>query len=235
MTRAADQSDNAGFTLVEALIAVLLMSVIMAALASVTAQWLPSWDRGVGRLQRLEVAADGLERLAGDIAAAEIVSTGRNAPPLFDGGELSIAFVRTILNPNTAAGLEIVRIAEISDQRGPVLVRSTAPFTPNVTGVEAVSFVNPVALIRAPYRVTFSYAGSDRVWHDTWLQQTLLPRAVRIRLRDAATSTTLAVSTTALIHAELRASCVTQAGAAALCPELGGKGATPANAATGTQ
>ncbi len=68
MTRPTGQSDSAGFTLVEALIAVLLMSVIVAALASVTAQWLPSWDRGVERLQRVEVMADGLERLAGDVS-----------------------------------------------------------------------------------------------------------------------------------------------------------------------
>ena len=236
MTPTAAQSGNSGFTLVEALLAVLLMSIVMAALASVTAQWLPSWDRGVGRLQRIEAVADGLDRLAGDIAAAEIVSAGRNAPPLFDGGELSVAFVRTILSPNAAGGLEIVRIAELSDERGPVLVRSTAPFTPNVTGgADSISFVNPVALIRTPYRVTFSYAGPDRVWHDTWHQQTLLPRAVRVRLRDAATSTTLAVSTTALIHAELRASCIARTGAGAQCPELGGQGATAANAAVGTQ
>ena len=71
MTPTAAQSGNSGFTLVEALLAVLLMSIIMAALASVTAQWLPSWDRGVGRLQRIEAVADGLDRLAGDIAAAD--------------------------------------------------------------------------------------------------------------------------------------------------------------------
>jgi general secretion pathway protein J len=236
MTRSAAQSGNSGFTLVEALIAVLLMSIIMAALASVTAQWLPSWDRGIGRLQQIEALADGLDRLVADIAAAEIVSAGRNAPPLFDGGELSIAFVRTILNPNAAGGLEIVRIAEISNERGPVLVRSTAPFTPNVTGgAESVAFTNPVALIRAPYRVTFSYAGPDRVWQDTWHQQTLLPRAVRVRLRNAATSATVAASTTALIHAELRASCIARNGASPQCPELRGTGAAAANAPVGTQ
>jgi len=236
MTPTAAQSGNSGFTLVEALLALLLMSIVMAALASVTAQWLPSWDRGIGRLQQIETVADGLDRLAEDIAAAEIVSIGRDAPPLFDGGELSVAFVRTILNPNTAGGLEIVRIAEISDKRGPVLVRSTALFTPNVTGgADSVSFGNPVALIRAPYRATFSYAGTDRVWHETWHQQTLLPRAVRVRLRDGVTSTTLAVSTTALIHAELRASCVSRTGAGAQCPELGSQGTPAANAGGGTQ
>jgi general secretion pathway protein J len=241
MRRPAVWSDNGGFTLIEALLAVLLMSVIMAALATVTAQWLPSWDRGIGRLQRTEALATALDRLVGDIAAAEIVSSGpavQSALPFFDGGELSVAFVRTILTPNAARGLEIVRIAEVSDENGPVLVRSTAVFTPNLSGVaETIPFANPVALIRAPYRVTFSYAGPDRVWRNTWRQQAVLPRAVRVRLRDLATSMTLALSTTTLIHAELRASC-TRVGAVAACPELASQGVTAANVAgapAGTQ
>jgi general secretion pathway protein J len=124
----------------------------------------------------------------------------------------------------------------MSDERGPVLVRSTAPFTTNVTGgADSVSFVNPVALIRAPYRVSFSYAGTDRIWHETWHQQTLLPRTIRVRLRDAATSATLAASTTALIHAELHASCVSRTATTAQCPELGSQSAPAANVAAGTQ
>ncbi len=227
-------SNSAGFTLVEALLAALLMGVIMAALATVTAQWLPGWDRGILRLQRDEALAVGLDRLVGDIAAAEIVSSGHNAPPLFDGGELSVAFVRTILKPNAAGGLEIVRIAEITDDRGPVLVRSTAPFAPDMpAGVDTILFSSPVAMIRAPYRVAFSYAGPDRIWRDTWHQQTMLPRAVRVRVRDLATSTTLAVSTATVIHAELRASCIRPA-QVLQCPELASQGATAANDSSGT-
>lgn len=227
-------SGNAGFTLIEALLAILLMGVIMAALATVTAQWLPGWDRGIGRLQRVEALAVGLDRLVGDIAAAEIVSPGGgNDPPLFDGGELSVVFVRTILNPNAAGGLEIVRIGQTSDERGPVLVRSTAPFAPyqvDSGAVDAILFANPVSIIRGAYSVAFSYAGPDRVWHDTWHGQITLPRAVRVRLRDLATSATLAESTTALVRTELPASCVS-AKTVAACPQLGAQGVAAAAAA----
>lgn len=127
-----------------------------------------------------------------------------------------------------------MRIAEITDERGPVLVRSTAPFAPDVpAGVDTILFSSPVAMIRAPYRVAFSYAGPDRIWRDTWHQQILLPRAVRVRVRDLATSTTLAVSTATVIHAELRASCI-RAGAGAQCPELASQSGTAANASGGT-
>src|SRR5262245_38984581 len=53
---------TAGFTLLEALIATALMAIILAALATITAQWLPNWNRGLARLQRNEHMALGLDR-----------------------------------------------------------------------------------------------------------------------------------------------------------------------------
>jgi len=223
MRRPAASSANAGFTLVEALLAVLLMSVIVAALAMVTAQWMPSWDKGIARLRRVDALAVGLDRLTADLAAAEFVSAvdGSDAP-IFEGAELSVIFVRTTLSPNAESGLQVVRIAETSDERGPVLVRSTAPYPPNMTGARdtnSLLFSDPVVVIRAAVRVTFSYAGPDRVWRDAWHQEGVIPRAVRVRLRDIGTSTTLAVSTSTLVHAELPARC-TWARTVAECPAL---------------
>ena len=80
----------AGFTLVEALAAILLMGMILASLVAVTGQWLSGWNHGVARLQRTELVALSLERLAGDLAAAEFIAPNRKNPhPLFEGGELS--------------------------------------------------------------------------------------------------------------------------------------------------
>jgi hypothetical protein len=56
--------------------------------------------------------------------------------------------------------------------------------------------------------VTFSYAGPDRVWQDTWRAAVVLPRAVRLTVRRAATSEVLAVSTSTLIRSELPARCM---------------------------
>jgi general secretion pathway protein J len=220
MKRLACSSWNAGFTIVEALLATVMMAFILGALATVTAQWLPNWDRGFARAQRAELLAAGLERLLADLAAAEIVSVGRgNDGPVFDGTELSVTFVRTALGPNTSNGLEVVRIAEISNGRGPALVRMSAPFAPvtaGVLGTDQLNFSNPVVVIGAPYRVSFSYAGSDHMWRDTWHGAKQLPRAVRVSVRDAATSRTLAMSTSTLIHAEVPARCTWPT--AAECP-----------------
>ena len=87
------------------LIATLLMTVILAALATVTAQWLPNWNRGLDRVQRTERLALGLDRIAADLSAAEMIPTNvATSLPVFDGGELAVTFVRTAIGPNAGPG-----------------------------------------------------------------------------------------------------------------------------------
>jgi general secretion pathway protein J len=201
----------AGFTLVEALLATALMGAILAAIATVTAQWLPNWNRGFVRVQGTETLAAGLERIVADVAAAQFVTAGANIrQPVFDGTELSVTFLRTAIGPNTRPGLEVVRIAESPGEKGLMTVRTHARFVPmGQDGAEVQPApANPVVLIRAPYRVTFSYAGQDRVWRPAWRGEGELPAAIRVQLRDAATDRTLSVSTATLVHANMPADCV---------------------------
>jgi general secretion pathway protein J len=201
----------AGFTLIEALIATALMGAILAAIATVTAQWLPNWNRGMGNVQRTENLALGLERLIADVAAAEFIPGGREfLLPVFDGTELSMTFVRAALGPNTRSGLDLIRITEVGGDRGPTLVRTRARYVPVTAETlnDQPNFADPVVLLRAPYRVLFAYAGRDRVWRNTWRGANELPKAIRIQVRDAATDRLLSVSTSTLVHAEMPADCV---------------------------
>src|SRR5205823_3479418 len=121
----------AGFTLVEALLATALMGAILAAIATVTSQWLPNWNRGFTRVQGTQTLAVGLERIVADLAAAEFVTAGASIrQPVFDGTELSVTFLRTALGPNTRPGLELVRIMEIGDKQGLTTVRTRGQFLP---------------------------------------------------------------------------------------------------------
>jgi len=206
------RGSTAGFTLIEALAAVVLMGVVVAAFATVTAQWLPNWNRGFARAQRSELLDVALARLVADLSAAEFIPPDRGSEgPLFEGSELGVTFVRSGLTPNAPPGLEIVRIAETADRQGPTLVRSRAPFVPIATAAQS-QFAYPVVLLRAPYRVTFAYAGQDRVWRNAWVGGTVLPAAVRVTVRDAATQRALSVSTATMIHAEIAAACVGKEG-----------------------
>jgi general secretion pathway protein J len=202
------QRASAGFTLVEALVAVALMGLIMGALATVTAQWLPNWNRSLLRVQRNEQVAIALDRLVADLSAAEYVSANRvSRKPLFQGDELAVTFVRSSVGPNSNPGLEIVRIAETADSRGPVLLRMHAPFVPlaaGTTSIERIRFSDPVVLLRAPFRISFAYAGYDGGWMSSWHNLSELPGAMRFVIRDAAAERVI-VSTAARIRASLMA------------------------------
>jgi general secretion pathway protein J len=203
---ATRRTGEAGFTLIETLVALALTGLVLSALANITSQWLPNWSRGMDRIQRSEAIGLALQRIGADLAAAEYVSANREQQkPLFDGSELSVMFVRTALGPNVRPGLDVVRIGEATDQREFATVRSRAPFAPLPQAAslsEQIQFGDPVLLFRAPFRLSFSYAGRDRVWKSSWHDADRLPDAIMLTVRDAATERVLSVSTVASVHAE---------------------------------
>jgi general secretion pathway protein J len=207
-----------GFTLLEALVAVALMGLLLTTLTTITAQWMPGWKAGFDRVQRADLLGLGLDRIVADLAAAEFVSPGgENARPLFDGTDTSVTFVRSAIGPNASAGLEIVRLGETDDARGRVLVRARAPFVP-VTAKDLdageLEFTNPIVLVRPPFHVSFAFAGSDRIWQETWHDVVQLPNAVRVTVRNAVTDQILPISTAALLNVNAPAECARGTGTA---------------------
>jgi general secretion pathway protein J len=188
---------EAGFTMFEALVAIALAGLILGALGSVTAQWLPGWTRGLFQVQRNEQLAIAFDRLAADLSAAEFVPANNL---LFDGAERHVTFVRQAVGPNSRRSLEIVQIAEVADRSGPVLVRTRAPFALFAAG-DPIPFADPVVLLRPPFRVAFAYADAAGAWQTSWRKE--LPTGVRIVVRDSERG--LAISTATRIHAERQA------------------------------
>ena len=199
MKRANSGSSVAGFSLIEAMAAMALTATIIVALSTVVGQWLPNWRRGFVDLQRADLLGIGLERLVEDLSAAEYVTPSAGGKTtLFQGDASSVMFVRSAIGPDAYPHLEIVRLAEVKEDRGLALVRTRARFAP--TTPKAIAFVDPVTLIRAPLRITFSYAGPDRVWLSSWTGRQQLPEAVRISVRDTIANRVLAASTVAHIR-----------------------------------
>ncbi len=116
-----------------------------------------------------------------------------------------MTFIRTAVGPNASNSLEVVRIADEADDRGPALVRWTAPFAPKAGNPLDGNFANPVVIMRAPYPIAFSYAGPDRTWREGWRGKAQLPRAVRVEVPGS--SGRLLVSTSTVVRAELPALC----------------------------
>jgi general secretion pathway protein J len=236
MSRRRARRSVAGFTLLEAMLALALTAAIVLSLATVAAQWLPNWRRGFASLQSADLLSLGLERIVADVSSAEYVSPGGAATqPLFYGEALSLIFVRSALGPDSHANLEVVRLAETVDKRGFAIVRTRAPFAPLAPGLDPTryAFADPVVLVRAPFRVSFAYAGPDRVWVNSWGPSDTLPDAVRITVRDSASGQALAASTATRL--KVTANGVAASGAAApdQPPQPDANGQAPASGALG--
>src|SRR5258708_27859710 len=98
-----------GFTLIETLVAVALIGLVLSALANITSQWLPNWNRGIDRIQRSESMALALQRIGAVLAAAEYVPANREQRrPMFDGSVLAVMIVRTPCVPNAKHALALL-------------------------------------------------------------------------------------------------------------------------------
>lgn len=203
------RTKEGGFTLIETLVALALMGLVLSALANLTAQWLPNWNRGLNRIQRSELIGTALQRIADDLAAAQSVPVSRgDKKPLFAGSEQSVTFVRTALGPNAGPGLDVVHLSETTDREGLATVRSRTlfrPLPPESTLADQLHFGEPVVLLRAPYQLSFAYAGEDRAWKSSWQDSEKLPAKVRLTVRDASGGRVLTLSTVATIHVQASA------------------------------
>lgn len=201
-----------GFTVLEALIATAMMALVLITLTSLTAQWLPNWNRGFLRLQNNELAALGLDRIIADLGAAQFIRMSPDQrEPLFEGTTNSVVFVRTLIGPNSTVGLEIVQIGETNTSEGLTTVRMRTPYHRNAKGIvniDRFNFADPVVLIRPPYRLALSYAGKDKVWRAEWKKQNQLPRTIKLSLHSASLKSTF-LSTAVMLHASLPQECIT--------------------------
>ena len=209
-SRHSDQrGGEQGFTLIETLVALALTGLVLSALATITAQWLPNWNHGIDRIQRSELVGIAMQRIAADLASAEFVTgaatDGERRKPLFDGSAFSVTFVRTAIGPNAGPGLDVVRIGETADRGRLLTVRSRASFTPLPPGtslLEQVHTGDPVVLLTAPMRLSFAYAGPDRVFRDDWRGNDKLPAVIRLTVREAGSERILSVSTATPVHVD---------------------------------
>jgi general secretion pathway protein J len=146
-----------------------------------------------------------LQRLADDLAdALPVPASASDMGPFFSGSEQSITFVRTALGPNAGPELDVVHLGETTDKAGLATVRSRTqfrPMPPNASASNQFHFREPVVLLRAPYRLTFAYAGDDdEEWQSSWRDPSKLPSRIKLTVRDS--SNGRAISTVTSIHVQ---------------------------------
>ena len=184
MTRSLHQRpkpNEAGFTLLETIMALVLTGVLVTMLATITGLWLGRWDAGTRRAQDVETLGLAINRIANDISAAiALPQTTLRPMPLFLGAAQRIIFIREAGGQN-GGGLEVVKLAT-SEASG--LIRTNGPGAV-ITSIAQATFTDSAALLPPGFEIAFAYESAEHVWQEDWAGD-LLPRAVRVTLKRQA-------------------------------------------------
>ena len=188
-----------GFTLIEVLAALAISSVIIAATVTLIHMVAGNFDRGTRGVDAADSLMLAVQRLASDFSSARyVVWTTQTGPALAfkaepaDGEKLArIIFVSGRSNESGLRTDEVVSLTIEQTDEATRLVRRRAAWTgPNML-IDHMSPQDAVVLLEGNLDISFVFGrltpGRGLVWSTAWIGETMLPRFVRLVLRDRAT------------------------------------------------
>ena len=208
-----------GFTLVEALAALAIASVIIMASAALVHN-VALFDRGTRGVSEAEGLMLAVGRLAGDFGSARFVwrRTEDGAAAAFAAEQASserpasVVFVgagRSTSGARADDDLISLRIEEDGEVRRLVRRRATWP-GPRMR-FEDVSLQDPVVLIEGRLDISFVFGrvtpDGALAWYASWVGERALPRYVRLILRDRVTGADLLGEADFVVQANAPAAC----------------------------
>jgi prepilin-type N-terminal cleavage/methylation domain-containing protein len=209
-----------GFTLVEVLAALAIASVIIMASAALIRNVALFFDRGTRGVTEAERLMLAVERLAGDFGSARFVwrRTEDGAAVAFAAEQASserpasIAFVgagRAVSTPRVDDDIINLTVEEEGEVRR--LVRRRATWPGPRARFEDVTPQDPVVLIEGKVDISFVFGrvtpDGALAWYASWAGERVLPRYVRLILRDRATGADLLGEADFMVRANAPAAC----------------------------
>jgi len=197
MRQSHTMSARAGFTLVEVLAAFAIGAVIIAACAALIHNVVLNFDRGTKTVDVAERFVLAIDRLSADFASARAVARRTEAGPALaflgepGGGQTpgKIIFVAAAPVTGVPAGDEVVMLTVEQDEKAMRLVRRRAPWLGPTSRFEDVAPDNPVVLIEGKWSISFLFGRltpeRGLAWYSSWIGEAMLPRYVRLLVRDA--------------------------------------------------
>jgi prepilin-type N-terminal cleavage/methylation domain-containing protein len=186
-----------GFTLVEVLAAFAIGAVIIAACTALIHNVALNFDRGTKTVDVAERFVLAIDRLSADFASARAVARRTEAGPalafLGETGDRQtpgkIVFVAAAPVMGAPPGDEVVMLTVEREESVMRLVRRRASWPGPMNSFEDVAPDNPVVLIEGKWNISFLFGRltPERrlAWHSSWLGEAMLPRFVRLLVRDS--------------------------------------------------
>jgi general secretion pathway protein J len=180
---------QAGFTLLELLVAIVLLSLLSLVLTSSLRFGLTAWARGAEHVERIDnelLAQEILRHIVGDAYPYFVTTDPTQGFGYVDfaGTSHSLRFLASA--PAALGGRGRVRFTialERGSTRGGDLIVATVPELADASAEPARKI-----LMSNVESVAFAYFGRKRsdpapTWHDAWSGEPTLPQLVRVRVR----------------------------------------------------
>jgi general secretion pathway protein J len=182
----ADRGDDAGFTLVEVLVALALFSLLATLLFSNVRLGLSAWAHGRDHAESFEqslIAQNFLRRMIGDAYPAFLVLEGNHQRVDFDGAEERVSFIANA--PSVAASAGRFRFSlfiERKNSQSDLVMTSIPELASQQNQVRTKTLL--LADIGSVSIAYFGVSTSDQVprWYEHWAQRNELPKLVRVRV-----------------------------------------------------
>lgn len=170
---------RAGFGLIEAIVALAIAGLVLAAVTEMVGRMLRTWDRGFATLAAVERTDVALGRIGADLAALLPISLATADDPniLFAGDARGMSFTAVTPFDRSHEGIAIVEIAVEGSGDGAVLVRRLR------RGRDApLRDGDRVVLLSGRLDLGFSYRDQTGERVDRWSRPGEVPRGVVVTL-----------------------------------------------------
>lgn len=183
-----------GFTLLEMLIAFVLVSLLFVALFSSFHTIAHGWeaaDKRMGKTEDMRLIEEFLRRQLSQAMVVRIKGEKKDTTVYaFEGSATEVRYAAPLQPLQNQGGVFLIELAIVSGKNGQALQMRYAPYRPELTWDDAFSKAAPVLVFDGLKSAKFGYFGAekptdDAQWETDWKGKPVYPQLLKLSLADA--------------------------------------------------
>lgn len=185
------QSKQQGFTLLEMMVAFVMVSLLFLALFSAFNTISRGWDAADKRMTKNEDMSliNGFLRRQLEQILVVKMNTESEAYYAFEGERDVVRYAAPLQPLQTQGGIYLIELGVASSDFGKKLEVKFTPYRPELTWDDAFDGLEPVLVYEGFKQVEFSYFGSENIdddasWQDSWVDKEVYPSLLKLTLKD---------------------------------------------------